>query len=148
MKNHCGEKPTTHTLSFLSLTQSFQTPTLTHFWIFCCRQQGLCAQQLTDHGGASGQRRLGALVEVISGGHAPIGHLETSVHIDATGHQHPTMGIDGFYPTGHNEVFPDLSELKRKATFKLLITPPLVILESRITNELVILISLITFTIF
>lgn len=65
--------------------------------------------QLTDHGGASSQRCLGALVEVIRRRHATIWHLETRVHIDAAWHQHATVGVNGFHPTGHNEVFPNLS---------------------------------------
>lgn len=65
--------------------------------------------ELTDHGGASCQRCLGALVEVIRRCHAAIWHLETRVYIDAAWHQHATVGIDGFHPTWHDEVFPNLS---------------------------------------
>lgn len=66
-------------------------------------------KSLTNHGGAAGERSLGALVEVIGRRHTSIRHLEARVHIDATWHQHAAVGIDGFYPTGHDEVFPNLS---------------------------------------
>lgn len=66
--------------------------------------------RLTDHGGASCQRRPRALVEVVSRRHASVGHLETRVHIDAAGHQHASVGVDGFDAAWHNEVFSNLSE--------------------------------------
>lgn len=66
--------------------------------------------RLTDHGGATSQRRLGSLVEVVGGDHAPVGHLEARVHIDAAGHQHAAVSVDGFHPAGNDEVLPNLSE--------------------------------------
>lgn len=76
------------------------------------------AEQLTDHGGASAQCSLGALVEVVGGRHASVGHLETRVHVDATRHQHATVGVDGFHPAGHDEIFPNLSEEKNVRDYK------------------------------
>lgn len=76
-------------------------------------------ERLTDHGGASGQCGLGALVEVIGGCHASIRHLETRVHIDAARHQHAAVGVDGFDPAGHDEVFPNLSEEENVKPLKL-----------------------------
>lgn len=68
--------------------------------------------ELTDHGGASRQRCLGALVKVVRRRHTAIWHLETRVHIDAARHQHAPMGVDGFHPAGHNEVLPNLSVVR------------------------------------
>lgn len=64
----------------------------------------------TDHGGASSKRGTGALVEVVSGRHAPVRHLEASVNIDATWDQHTAVSINGLHPTRNNEVLPDLPE--------------------------------------
>lgn len=72
------------------------------------RKRGKLSSTLTDHGGSSGQRRLGALVEVVGGRHASVGHLEARVHVDAARHQHAAVGVDGFDAAGHDEVLPDL----------------------------------------
>lgn len=74
---------------------------------------------LTDHGGASSQCGLGTLVKVIGGRHASIRHLETCVYINAARHQHAAVGVDGFDPAGHDEVFPDLSEEENAKPLKL-----------------------------
>ena len=76
-------------------------------------------QLLTDHGGASGQRGLGALVEVVGGRHSSIRHLEARVHVDAARHQHAAVRVDGFHPAGHDEIFPNLSEEKNVRSYTL-----------------------------
>lgn len=64
---------------------------------------------LTDHGGASCQRCLGALEEAVGRAHAHDGRLQPCVDVDAPRHHQLPVGIDGPRATGNYQVFSDLS---------------------------------------
>ena len=69
-----------------------------------------CVVVPTDHGGSPCQGGSGALVEVIGRGHAPVGHLEARVHIDAPWDHHAAVGVDDLHPAGNDQVLPNLPE--------------------------------------
>lgn len=68
----------------------------------------LFLSSLTDHGGSPSQGCLGALKEVIGGGHSLVRHLEAGMDINPSRDNHPRMGFDGLHTSWHNQVFPYL----------------------------------------
>lgn len=71
---------------------------------------------LTDHGGASCQRCLGALEEAVGRAHAHGGRLQPRVHVNAPRQHQQPVGIDGPRAPGHGQVLPDLSARETKTS--------------------------------
>lgn len=64
---------------------------------------------LTDHGGASCQRCLGALEEAVGRAHAQDGRPQPRVDVDAPRHHQLPVGIDDPGATGNDQVLSNLS---------------------------------------
>lgn len=72
--------------------------------------------ECSNHGGASGQRGLGPLVEVVDGGGAHKGELHVRMGIDTAGQDELAGGIDDSRTRGCLETLADLSESSLSST--------------------------------